>query len=368
MIPEKLSLKQFRRRIVAGSFPQYSSLAAALEGLQFVQADPIRSPARAQDLMLRQRVDGYGVGELEREYPGLKAEEGFLFAYGFMRPEVWRDLRWRPRGKLTALERDVIAAVKEQGEVHPRALDEQFGRRSVKNYWGGKSRQTKRVLEDLHDDGFLRVSRRENGVRVYQVPDSPENGKVDPRERYARLVMTTAHVFGPTAKRFLIPELGALNHMIPKRSERVRVIDELVTSGELAEVEVDGTLYLWIRDEWQQEEVSEAVRIVAPFDPLVRERPRFEQVWGWPYRFEAYVPAARRERGYYAMPLLWRENVIGWANAKVNGKRLEVDIGYVGKRPREKAFRIAVETEVDAMTTFMGLESGAWELNQGSNA
>ena len=362
-IPEKLGLPEFKRRLVAGSFPEFSGLAAALKGLQFVQADPIRSPARAQDLMLRQRVAGYQVGELEWRFPDLEAEEGFLFAYGFMRPEIWRDLRWRPRATaLTKLEREVLAVVGELGEVHPRGLVEKFGRRTVKNYWGGKSQATKRILEDLHHHGFLRVSRREKGVRVYQVPDDADEEETDPVRRYARLALTTARVFGPTSKRFLISELAGLRHLIPKRGEREKAVDDLVASGQLAELAVEGITYLWIPDQWQQGEVTERARLLAPFDPLVRNRQRFEQVWGWPYRFEAYLPAARRERGYYAMPMLWRDEVIGWANAKVEGKRLTVEMGYVDKRPRAKAFRLAIEAEVEAMTTFLGLESGAWEL------
>ena len=165
MTPEKLRLKNFRQRIVAGSFPEFSSLAAALESLRFVQADPIRSPARAQDLILRQPVNTYMGGELEREFPELEAEEGYLFAYGFMRPDVWRDIRWRRRTKLTTLERQVLTTVKELGEVHPRGLDERFGKRSIKNCWGGKSQVTKQILEDLHHDGFLRVNRREKWER-----------------------------------------------------------------------------------------------------------------------------------------------------------------------------------------------------------
>ena len=196
MTHEKLGLKEFRRRLVAGSFPKYSSLVAAVEGLQFVQADPIRAPARAQDLMLRQRVAAYQVGELERSFPEMEAEEGFLFAYGFMRPEVWRDLRHRRREKLTKLEREVLEAVAELGEVHPRGLDERFGKRTVKNCWGGKSQATKSILEDLHLHGFLRVSRREKGVRVYQVPEDSEEGETDPVQRYSRLALTTAQVFG----------------------------------------------------------------------------------------------------------------------------------------------------------------------------
>ncbi|MFN0129027.1 MAG: DNA glycosylase AlkZ-like family protein [Verrucomicrobiales bacterium] len=368
MTPEKLGLEEFRRRLVVGSFPEYSSLAVAIERLRFVQADPIRSPARAQDLTLRQRVRAYRVGEVERAYPGLKAEEGYLFAYGFMSPEVWRDLRWRQRAKLTKLELEVLAVVEELGEVHPRGLAERFGRQSVKNCWGGKSQMTKRILEDLHHDGFLRVSRREKGVRVYQVPEDSERKEAEPKRRYARLAMTTAHVFGPTSKRFLISELRSLDHLIPKRGERAKVIDELLDSGQLAEVQVEGRAYVWIRDEWQMNEGVERVRILAPFDPLVRDRQRFEQVWGWSYRFEGYVPAPRRERGYYAMPVLWRDHMIGWANAKVVGKRLNVTMGYVRKRPRVKAFRLGVEVEVEAMAIFMGLKSGAWELKLDSGS
>ncbi len=365
MTPEKLSLNEFRRRIVAGSFPKYSTLAAALEGLRFAQADPIRSPARAQDLILRQRLDSYKVGELEREFPRLEAEEGYLFAYGYMRSDVWRDLRSRRRTELTGLEGQVLAVVKELGEVHPRSLDERFGKRSVMNYWGGKSRATKQILEALHHDGFLRVSRREKGVRVYQVPAYSEDC-ADPKQRYARLLMTTAHIFGPTSKRFLISELRSLNHLIPERDEREKTVDQLVASGQLAKVEVKGISYVWRGDEWQLDEVGERVRIVAPFDPLVRDRQRFEQLWGWNYRFEAYLPARLRKRGYYAMPLLWRDNVIGWANGKVNGKRLELEIGYLGEPPRDASFRFALDAEAEAMATFLGLESGAWELKLAS--
>ena len=175
--------------------------------------------------------------------------------------------------------------------------------------------------------------------------------------------MTTVHVFGPTTKRFLVSELAALKHLIPQRNERNKLVDQLVASGQLAEVVVEGVTYLWIRDDWQSSEIDERARIVTPFDPLVRDRQRFEQVWGWSYRFEAYVPAAKRERGYYAMPLLWRENVIGWANAKVHDNQLCVEIGYVGKPPQERALRLAIEAEVESMTIFLGLESGAWKLN-----
>jgi len=61
-----------------------TTLAGAINKLGFVQADPIRAPARAQDLILRHRVSGYRAGDLERSFARLKLEEDFLYAYGFM--------------------------------------------------------------------------------------------------------------------------------------------------------------------------------------------------------------------------------------------------------------------------------------------
>src|SRR6187402_1521286 len=66
---------------------------------------------------------------------------------------------------------------------------------------------------------------------------------------------------------------------------------------------------------------GDTVYLLAPFDPVVWDRRRFEQLWGWAYRFEAYTPVGKRKLGYYALPLLWRDRVIGWGNLSMqNGK------------------------------------------------
>ena len=358
----QLKRNDFRRFVVAGSFPEYSCLADALSEMQFVQADPIQSPARAQDLILRHRIAGYVAGDLEKEFPELRAEEGYLFAYGFMTPNVWQSLCKRPKIRLKKLEREVLAAVSELGKVHPRELDERFGRKSVKNAWGGSSNETKRILEKLHHHGHLRVCRRDKGIRVYQLPQDCNESASSPRERYRHLVLTTTHVFGPTTKSFLISELRSHNHLLPSRAQRIAAVESLVQEEKLSEVKVGEVTYLWNKNAWTSDEVQDCVRILAPFDPLVRHRERFEHLWDWNYRFEAYVPASKRKRGYYAMPVLWRDKVIGWSNASVIENRLRVEFGYIDKRPRAKAFRQSTENEVEAMTRFLGLPNGAWEL------
>jgi uncharacterized protein YcaQ len=96
------------------------------------------------------------------------------------------------------------------------------------------------------------------------------------------------------------------------------------------------------------------VALLAPFDPVVWDRRRFEAFWGWAYRFEAYTPAPKRLRGYYALPLLWRSDVIGWANLAWRDGVLTPDLGYVaGRAPRDRAFRAALDDELQRMTDFL---------------
>jgi len=73
-----ISIEQLRRYAVARSLFRPTTLGRAIDKLGFVQADPIRAPARAQDLMLRHRVTGYRAGDLERRYPRLTLEEDFF--------------------------------------------------------------------------------------------------------------------------------------------------------------------------------------------------------------------------------------------------------------------------------------------------
>ena len=127
-------------------------------------------------------------------------------------------------------------------------------------------------------------------------------------------------------------------------------------TARLSHGSVDGVDWYWPAGEasWTARS-SDTVRLLAPFDPLVWDRRRFELFWGWRYRFEAYTPAAKRTLGYYALPLLWRDQVIGWANVTSPGGTLDVQAQYVaGKPPRLRAFTRALEAEVERLRLFLG--------------
>jgi len=83
-----VTLDDLRRAAVARSLFPPTTLQRALDTLGFVQADPIRAPARAQDLTLRHRVTGYRAGDLERRYSDLDIHEDFFVNYGFVTSAV----------------------------------------------------------------------------------------------------------------------------------------------------------------------------------------------------------------------------------------------------------------------------------------
>jgi uncharacterized protein YcaQ len=99
------------------------------------------------------------------------------------------------------------------------------------------------------------------------------------------------------------------------------------------------------------------VRLLAPFDPVVWDRRRFEIFWNWAYRFEAYTPAPQRVRGYYALPMLWRDQVIGWANLSVLNGALHTELGFTAQRRTDAAFKQALDHELQRISDFLRLES-----------
>jgi uncharacterized protein YcaQ len=331
--------------------------------LGFIQADPIRAPARAQDLTLRHRVEHYRAGDLERHYPTLDVEEDVFINYGFVTRAVYELMhprsgldRWSPAR--TRRVNALLAFVREHSLVHPRTVDQHFSHGRVTNYWGGSSSATTHLLDAMHYRGLLRIARREGGVRLY-APPQQKPGPADAAGRQAAidaLVDVAVRAYAPLPAVSLGPLISRLRHAAPQwRGDLKAALAR--ARRRLSQIEVDGVVWYWPADEpLIRNEPEEVVRLLAPFDPLVWDRRRFEMLWGWAYRFEAYTPIAKRQRGYYALPLLWRDRVIGWGNVSLKNGALTADCGYARSRPREAAFRRGLESELDRIRTF--LDSG----------
>src|SRR5437588_11115762 len=193
-----MTLESLRRFAVGNSLFPPMTLKRALHKLGFVQADPIRAPARAQDLILRHRVKNYRAGDLERRYTQLGIEEDFFLVYGFVTRSIHVLMHPRSDTGVPAESREpwpaarkkhaqlLLEFVRERGAVHPREVDNHFSHGTVKNYWGGSSNATTHLLAAMHYRGMLRVVRRDGGIRIYA---AHEHGleSTDAAERRARI-------------------------------------------------------------------------------------------------------------------------------------------------------------------------------------
>jgi uncharacterized protein YcaQ len=363
-----ITLDDLRRSAVANSLFRPTTLKRALHKLGFVQADPIRAPARAQDLTLRHRVKDYRAGDLERRYAKLGIEEDVFVNYGFVTSSIHalmhpRSIAGVPAegcGPWPAARRKkaelLLEFIRERGAVHPREVDDHFSHGSVTNYWGGSSNATTHLLEAMHYRGLLRVARREGGIRIYTAhqhgfgPDDTDarRGCID------RLVDVAVRIYAPLPGSSLSFLLRRLRFAVPQwHGELTDALQRARTR--LSHTRVAGVDWYWPGD-MSHGVPQDGVRLLAPFDPVVWDRNRFELLWGWAYRFEAYTPAPKRKRGYYALPLLWRDRVIGWGNLWVQDGALKSEFGFVESPPRDRAFRRELSAELDRMRAFLGLE------------
>ncbi len=357
------SLDDLRRHAVARSLFAPTSLPQAIRRLGFVQADPIRAPARAQDLTLRLRVKGYRAGDLEQRYPRLRIDEDYLVNYGFLPREHLSLMHPREaRRSWDAATRQRAAAVldyvRECGEAGPREVQARFDHGRTRNAWGGSSNAVTHLLDGMHYRGLLRVARRHKGLRVY-APAAYEPDARSDAEKADALIDLILAKYAPLPARSLGQLCSYLGYGAPHLRDEIRRAQQRARER-LPHAEVQGLRWFWPPGEnpaarrWR---CDEQLRLLAPFDPIVWDRLRFEQLWGWAYRFEAYTPAPRRKLGYYALPLLWRGQVLGWGNLGVVAGRLQAQLGYVaGRPPREAGYAAALEAELERLSQFLRLD------------
>ena len=357
-----ITLDDLRRYAVARTLFKPTTLPKAIERLGFVQADPIRAPARAQDLTLRHRVSGYRAGDLERRYSRLAVEEDFFVNYGFL-PRATHQLM-HPRTPRTAWPKArwaqahaVLEFVRARGVVHPRDVDAEFQHGKVKNWFGGSTNASTQLLDGMHYRGLVRIAGRVGGVRTYAARDV-HAAAADIGAAMDALVNVLLQKYAPLPMRSLSELVSHIRYGVPQWAEHRRgALDR--AKARLPQVTLDGVNWYWPAGEnpsSKRHAGDDNLRLLAPFDPIVWDRRRFEIFWGWAYRFEAYTPAPKRLRGYYALPLLWRGQVIGWGNVAVRDGALHAEIGHVsGKAPREASYRLALDAELQRLREFLSL-------------
>ena len=365
-----VTIEQLRKFTIAHNFPAPDSLQNVVNQTHFIQADPIRSPARAQDLILRHRVTDYRAGDLERQYESLAAEEDFFINYGYVSQHLHELMHPRSKSRRTSEDvykmlpvaqrrkaRLIVEFIRERGIVHPREVNEHFSDGKVVNYWGGSSSATTHLMDQMHYHGMLSVVRREKGIRIYKAKLN-DNSTVRPLKKEVQikidqLVDILVNIYAPLTASSLNYYLRRLRYATPQwESELPAALKR--AKHRLSHATVDNVDCYWPNGLTPSEfEPDNRVRFLAPFDPVVHDRSRFELFWNWIYRFEAYTPVSKRKLGYYALPVLWKEKVIGWTNLSFKNDKLDVELGFAHEAPTQRLFKRELDLEIDRMKKFL---------------
>lgn len=325
--------------IPATKKPGLRELPDLVDQIAYVQIDAISVIERAHHHVLWSRVPSYQPAWLDEmlnarqvfEYWGHAAS--YLpfsdFRYylplmqGFVSRSKWASQRLEAHGHLIP---EVLARLSDEGPLAARHFEEQ--KRPGAGWWNWKP--AKIVLELLYWQGTVMVSRREGFDKVYDLAERviPPQLNIQPAtpEELGRFCVNRAlRAYGVSS----FKEIS--RHLPLSTKEALRTaLSELTESGEILPIQLEGSSELHyvmastLTDPLPQ--VPKQVLLLSPFDNLVIQRERFKKLFGGEYLFEAYVPAPKRRYGYFSLPLLLGDELLGYLDCKAHRSegRLEI--------------------------------------------
>jgi uncharacterized protein YcaQ len=369
-VTEALTLSRAQARrvaLVAQGFrdprhtvPTMRTFNRTLSRTAVLQIDSVNVLQRAHYMPLFSRMGPYDTDLLRRasEQAPRRIVEYWAHVAAFMPVDLWPHMRhrmrtYRERGHEWSAIRhrpelvgSLLAEVRERGASTPRDLDDGLPR--VKEHWGWNWSDTKKTLEYLFASGELAVAgRNQHFERLYDLPE-----RVIPREHLHAPEPTVQEASEELLRRAAVAHgVGTercLRDYFRMRPELAKpALRALVESGELLPVRVEG----WDRPAYLHRDAAlprrvRARALLSPFDPLVWERDRTEHLFGFRYRIEIYVPEAKRVHGYYVLPFLLGDRIVGRVDLKADRRTrtLRVHGTYAEPdAPEETAHELAEE-------------------------
>jgi uncharacterized protein len=349
------------------------AVARTFAQLQLVQIDSVNVISRSHFLPFFSRLGNYDrdvLGQLAGKAPR-KMMEYWAHEASFIRPDhfhdlkVWQNRRWVGAASMDvalreSLEEQILDLLAHSKPLTAREIKDQIGHveHVVKDDWGWNWSAVKRTLEGLFERGELSAaSRTEQFERRYALVGSvlPRELRTaepaDKAEAMRRLIEAAAQAHGIGTVRCF-----ADYFRLPAKEAATAVAD-LVDDGVLEPVTVpgwDATVYKHAAAPLVRAARGRA--LLSPFDSLVFERRRLEQLFDFHYRIEIYTPEPKRKFGYYVLPFLLRENIVARVDLKADRQtgRLLVRGAYAEPdAPADTAAELAGELAL--MAGWLGL-------------
>ena len=322
-----LAAQGFGQKTVAA--PGIRQLNLAIARLGLLQLDSVNVFERSHYLPLFARLGAYDKAALDRltfargsRYVEYWAHEAAIIPVDTWPLMRWRMQRFRDRAEADAghwahANRPMIqwlrAELAEKGPLPASAVEHDLNTRSGP-WWGWSDVKT--GLEAMFRWGDLVSAGRTRFERIYALPEQVLPGEVlertVSRQEAHRELLTraaSAHGIGTASDLADYFRLG--------RAESVATLHELEDAGVVSRVAVPGwTQTGWLHRDARSPRRIDAVAMLSPFDPVVWNRPRAERLFGFHYRIEIYTPAARRTFGYYSLPILLDDALVGRIDLK----------------------------------------------------
>jgi uncharacterized protein len=376
---ERLSAAEARRVALATqgfsdgrpATPDGRALRRVLKQVGLLQIDSVNVLARGHYLTLFGRLGPYPLELVDNAawYAPRRLFEYWGHEASLLPVATQPLLRWRMKrahddawGSMKRIARDrpdlverVLAEVADRGPMAASEMEEEGPRRG-EPWWSWSD--TKRAFEFLFWSGLITSARRRRFERLYDLSERVLPREVistatpAPDDAQRELVRIAARSLGVAAERDLRDYFR-----LPLADTRARVA-ELVEAGELRPVSVEGwstPAYLWHETTVPRRVHGRA--LIGPFDSLIWERSRVERLFGFRYRIEIYVPAPKRVHGYYVLPFLLGDRLVGRVDLKADRAAGELRVRAAHAEPDAPAETAgALTAELRAMAGWLGLE------------
>jgi uncharacterized protein YcaQ len=324
-----VSVEEARRIAVRAQLLDGSArgVLSTVRRLGFLQLDPIATVAPAQQLVLWSRLGAYDTAELDRLlWQDRKLFEWDAYVYPIeslplirarirneRRSTRYQHERWRKRfiAENPGFRRYILRELERRGPLLGRELEDRARAGRLGHRWWG-NRQVGLMLETLHVRGEITVVGRRSGQRLWDLTERwwPETETMPFRQ----------------AERILADQRFRALGVRREKSQWVAHPDAS-----------DGPL-------------PDRVTLLSPFDRLIHDRDRAETLFSFRYRLEMYVPPAKREYGYYVLPLLVGDRLVGRAEPRLDRKTKKLElVGAWGDTSR-------LDEALDELAEFLGAE------------